>query len=301
MGPNGSGKSTLSHVIMGRPGYEVLGGLGHPRRRRPAGPGAVGAGPGRAVPRHAVPDRGARRVARSTCSRRPSPAPGRDTGDGAGADRRRGRAHRLRRALPPPGRQRRPVGRREEAQRDAAARRARAGDRHPRRARLRASTSTPCGPAPAGSRRPPRRPGSACWPSPTTTGCCTSCTPTACTSSPTGAIQRSGGPELAAELETTGYAGWVADDADRRPTADPFADPLRLTAATRLAQLLAASAPRAVPGRRRGRRRPGTPPPTRRWPRPRTAPRCGPSRRPRRRRSRRPRVRRAPPMSSSRR
>jgi Fe-S cluster assembly ATP-binding protein len=26
MGPNGSGKSTLSHVLMGRPGYEVLGG-----------------------------------------------------------------------------------------------------------------------------------------------------------------------------------------------------------------------------------------------------------------------------------
>ena len=26
MGPNGSGKSTLSHVIMGRPGYEILGG-----------------------------------------------------------------------------------------------------------------------------------------------------------------------------------------------------------------------------------------------------------------------------------
>lgn len=26
MGPNGSGKSTLSHVIMGRPSYEVLGG-----------------------------------------------------------------------------------------------------------------------------------------------------------------------------------------------------------------------------------------------------------------------------------
>lgn len=26
MGPNGSGKSTLSHTIMGRPGYEVLGG-----------------------------------------------------------------------------------------------------------------------------------------------------------------------------------------------------------------------------------------------------------------------------------
>src|SRR5687768_4715335 len=26
MGPNGSGKSTLSHVVMGRPGYEVFGG-----------------------------------------------------------------------------------------------------------------------------------------------------------------------------------------------------------------------------------------------------------------------------------
>ena len=26
MGPNGSGKSTLSHVLMGRPGYEVIGG-----------------------------------------------------------------------------------------------------------------------------------------------------------------------------------------------------------------------------------------------------------------------------------
>jgi len=26
MGPNGSGKSTLSHVITGKPGYEVLGG-----------------------------------------------------------------------------------------------------------------------------------------------------------------------------------------------------------------------------------------------------------------------------------
>ena len=26
MGPNGSGKSTLSHVLAGKPGYEVLGG-----------------------------------------------------------------------------------------------------------------------------------------------------------------------------------------------------------------------------------------------------------------------------------
>jgi Fe-S cluster assembly ATP-binding protein len=41
-----------------------------------------------------------------------------------------------------------------------------------------------------------------------------------------GVIQRSGGPELAAELETTGYAGWVADDpAPVAATDDPFADP----------------------------------------------------------------------------
>ncbi|MEL7158250.1 MAG: ATP-binding cassette domain-containing protein, partial [Actinomycetota bacterium] len=26
MGPNGAGKSTLSHVLMGKPGYEVTGG-----------------------------------------------------------------------------------------------------------------------------------------------------------------------------------------------------------------------------------------------------------------------------------
>lgn len=45
-----------------------------------------------------------------------------------------------------------------------------------------------------------------------------------------GVIQRSGGPELALELETTGYAGFTDDEADAAPArpaaADPFADPL---------------------------------------------------------------------------
>ena len=59
MGPNGSGKSTLSHVIMGRPGLRGAGRHRHPRRHRPARPRAVGAGPGGALPRHAVPHRGA--------------------------------------------------------------------------------------------------------------------------------------------------------------------------------------------------------------------------------------------------
>jgi Fe-S cluster assembly ATP-binding protein len=39
-----------------------------------------------------------------------------------------------------------------------------------------------------------------------------------------GKIQRSGGPELALELESTGYAGWVAEEPEA-PAVDPFADP----------------------------------------------------------------------------
>jgi Fe-S cluster assembly ATP-binding protein len=39
-----------------------------------------------------------------------------------------------------------------------------------------------------------------------------------------GAIQKSGGPELAAELESTGYAGYATAD-DEAVAEDPFADP----------------------------------------------------------------------------
>ena len=41
-----------------------------------------------------------------------------------------------------------------------------------------------------------------------------------------GRIQLSGGPELAEELERTGYAGYVDDDAPTAVADDPFADPL---------------------------------------------------------------------------
>jgi Fe-S cluster assembly ATP-binding protein len=44
-----------------------------------------------------------------------------------------------------------------------------------------------------------------------------------------GRIVSSGGPELADELERTGYAEWVEDEAPAAaadPFADPFADPL---------------------------------------------------------------------------
>ena len=78
MGPNGSGKSTLSHVVMGRPGYEVLGGLGHPRRRRPAGAADLAAGrrPGCSSPCSTRPR--CRACASTTCSPRRCAAQGRD-------------------------------------------------------------------------------------------------------------------------------------------------------------------------------------------------------------------------------
>ena len=62
MGPNGSGKSTLSNVLMGKPGYEVTGGSVTLDGVDLLAPVHVGARPGRALPGHAVPDRGAGRA-----------------------------------------------------------------------------------------------------------------------------------------------------------------------------------------------------------------------------------------------
>ena len=45
MGPNGSGKSTLSHVLMGRPGYEVLGGTVTLNGVRTSSPSSRGSAP----------------------------------------------------------------------------------------------------------------------------------------------------------------------------------------------------------------------------------------------------------------
>ena len=196
MGPNGSGKSTLSHVLMGKPGYEVTGGSVHLDGVDLLALPDVAAGAGRPVPRHAVPDRGARRVARRRARAKPSGQSASRRRRRARAHRRRGRAHRLRRAVPRPAAQRRPVRRREEAQRDAAAGRAPAQDRHARRARLRSRRRRPAG------REPPRRgrttnegtAPSACSPSPTTAGCSRSCGPTACTCSSSGRIVQRAAP-----------------------------------------------------------------------------------------------------------
>ena len=76
MGPNGSGKSTLSHVIMGRPGYEVLGGSVTLDGVDVLALATVAAGPGRPVPRHAVPDRGAGRAALDAMLAEASPRAG---------------------------------------------------------------------------------------------------------------------------------------------------------------------------------------------------------------------------------
>ena len=122
MGPNGSGKSTLSNVLMGKPGYEVTGG--------------------------SVTLDGVDLLALATWERAqaglylamqyPTEVPGVRmsdvleeafvaSGPGPGAtvarlDGRRGGPHRLRPRVPGPPAQRRPLRRREEAQRDGAAR-----------------------------------------------------------------------------------------------------------------------------------------------------------------------------------
>ena len=62
MGPNGSGKSTLAYSVAGHPKYTDHARHRHPRRRGRAGDDRRRAGAGRAVPGHAVPRRGARRL-----------------------------------------------------------------------------------------------------------------------------------------------------------------------------------------------------------------------------------------------
>ena len=95
MGPNGSGKSTLAHVLMGRPGYEVLGGSVTLDGDRPPGPAHLAAGPGRPVPGHAAPHRGARRVAGRVAGRRPPDGSGRRSPDRDLTDRLRAEAGRI--------------------------------------------------------------------------------------------------------------------------------------------------------------------------------------------------------------
>ena len=158
MGPNGSGKSTLSHVLMGKPGYEVTGGSVTLDGVDLLALATVGAGPGRPVPGHAVPDRGARRVARRRAQRgvrrrRAAIADdGRRRSCGAEADAHRASTPRF---LDRPlnvdlsGGEKK---RNETLQLGGAA----PEDRHPRRDRLRSRRRRPAGGVAGASSAPPR-------------------------------------------------------------------------------------------------------------------------------------------------
>ena len=233
MGPNGAGKSTLSHVLMGRPGYEVTG-------------GSVTLD---GVDLLALPTWERAQAGLFLAMQYPTEVPGVSLVDSLSASfaagRQAQRRHGARMAAEAErigfdeqflsaSAQRRPVGRREEAQRDPPAGVLEPPLRHPRRARLRASTSTPCGPCAAGSRPPPRA------------GLGVLCHhplhPAAeraeGRSGPHPGARRdpraAAGPELADRLEDEGYAAWIrpedemAASTPRRPVdvfgAESFAE-----------------------------------------------------------------------------
>ena len=139
MGPNGSGKSTLAYSIAGHPKYQVTSGNGDPGRRGRARDERGRPRQGRAVPRHAVPGRGARRDGLEL------PAHRRDRGQGRGAegsrlhqgDERRDEGSVHRPGIRPAQPQRGLLRRREEAARDPPAPAAQPEDRDPGRDRLR--------------------------------------------------------------------------------------------------------------------------------------------------------------------
>ena len=115
MGPNGSGKSTLAHVLMGRPGYQVLGGsvtldgvdlLALPTWQRARAGLFLGM-------QHPIEVPGVSLV-QSLTAARPGVPPGEVAAGGPGVEAKlhaEAAAHRLRRAVPRPAAQRRPVGR----------------------------------------------------------------------------------------------------------------------------------------------------------------------------------------------
>ena len=165
MGPNGSGKTTLAYALMGHPAYKVTGGSVmwkgrdilalSPDKRARLGlflafqyPTAV---PGLSVASFIRSALNARlQGVDKNRGRRP---------DGSGQGRhldarlpgphaRHDRAPRDGRGVRPALRERRVLGRREEAPGDAPDGRPQARDGHPRRDRQRASTSTRCGSSP---------------------------------------------------------------------------------------------------------------------------------------------------------
>ena len=242
MGPNGSGKSTLSHVIMGRPGYEVLGGIGHPRRRRPARRWRPGSGPRPACSSPCSTPPRCPASPWSTCSRRPTPGSGRDPPSVAG------------RILAEAGR----IGFDDRILHRAMNVDLSGGEKK-RNETLQLGVLEPAiaildeldsgldvdalGPAPAASRRPPRRPGLGVLAITHYNRLLHELRADHVHVLADGVIQRSGGPELALELETHRLRREVPGEP--RPQRRPLTDPVRRSA--RLTRRAGAGGPAAPP------------------------------------------------------
>ena len=213
MGPNGSGKSTLAHVLAGRPGYTVTAGevlykgkdllALAPEERAREGvflafqyPVEI---PGVSNIYFLKAATNAIRAHRGLPGARRRRVPLAREGEGeAGRDRRGARQAAGQRGL---------LGRREEAQRDlpdggARSRRSRSSTRP-----TPASTSTRCGSSPRASTAC-AAPSARCWWSRTTSGCSNHIVPDFVHVLVEGRIVRSGGKEMALELEEKGYA-WL--------------------------------------------------------------------------------------------
>ena len=216
MGPNGSGKSTLSHVLLGRPGYRVTCGSGDPGRRRPAGRCRPGSGPrpglflGMQYPIEVPGVSLADVLSESRCGPEAATRPRCRSWS---APKRPGSVS-TSASWPARSTWIFPAASASATRRSSWACSG-PGSRSSTRSTP-AWTSTPCGPWPAGWKRPPPRSGWACWPSPTTPACSPCCGPDRTHVLSRGRIVRSGGPELADELEQTGYAGWVEERGGRR-------------------------------------------------------------------------------------
>ena len=232
MGPNGSGKSTL---VARADGPRRLRGdrrLGHDRRRGAARPAHVAARAARALPRDAVPGRGARRAARDARRRASMRARDVDAADLHDAVVAEATALGVRAELLARGVNDEFSGGEKKRAETVQLAVLRTEVRGPRRDRLRSRRRR------AARRRPPRRAHdargrtSACSRSRTTRACSPSCGPTACTCSSTAASCTSGGPELADELERTGYEGIAAelgiDELTVEAPADAIRSPTRL-------------------------------------------------------------------------
>ena len=211
MGPNGSGKSTLAYVLAGREGYEVTDGevLWN-------GEGVLAMEPDERAAKGVflafqypmeIPGVATMTFLRTALNAVAQGAR-REGAHDAGVPQARargGRSARHRRRDAEAAAQRRLLRRREEAHGDPADGRAGADAVRAGRDRLPASTSTPCASSRRASTSCAPRTGR-CSSSPTTSGCLNYIVPDKVHVMADGRIQKTGGKELALELEKTGYA-----------------------------------------------------------------------------------------------